>query len=438
MGCNPHTLGGDILKPLHLPDISQFAASSSKKNPLLQGSMQARNVYQLGKYLKQVLELNPDNFRIFCPDELESNQLDAIFEATQRDYQWPIGPFDSHISRIDGKVIEVLSEHMCQGWLQGYLLTGRHGIFPSYESFLGIVATMIGQFGKFLKFSRETAWRKPFASLNYLETSTLWRQEHNGFSHQNPGLINTLLNMKANIVRIYLPPDANTLISTFDHCLQSKGYVNLVVANKNEMPQWLNMEEAINHCRAGGSVWKWASIDEGVNPDVVLAGIGDMTHLEVMAAAYILRKELPELKVRVVNITDLLILEKETIHPHGLDDEMFEALFTADRPVIINFHGYPSAVKQLLFGRLVSKRFMINGYQEEGTTTTPFDMLVRNKVSRFHLIMQAIRLAVPFNPTVAAKANELVSHYEYVLIKHKEYIKENGKDLPEITEWKWD
>ncbi len=437
MGCNPHTLGGNIVKPLALPDIAQFAVSPTKKGAPLHGGAKVKNVYQLGLYLKEVVARNPYNFRVFSPDELESNQLGAILEATHKNYQWPIGPYDSHIAK-EGRVIEVLSEHLCQGWLQGYLLTGRHGLFPSYESFLGVAATMIGQFGKYLKFARETAWRKPFASLNYLETSTLWRQEHNGFSHQNPGLINTLLNMKANIVRIYLPPDANCLISTVDHCLQSKGYVNLVIANKNEMPQWLTMEEAIAHCRAGASVWKWASVDEGVNPDVVLAGIGDMPHLEVMAAAYILRKELPELKVRVVNITDLLILEKETIHPHGLDDEMFEALFTNDRPVIINFHGYPSAVKQLLFGRGVKDRFFINGYIEEGTTTTPFDMMVRNKTSRFHLIMQAIRHAVPFNPAVAAKANELVSHYEYVLVQHKEYIEKNGKDLPEIDEWKWD
>lgn len=316
-------------------------------------------------------------------------------------------------------------------------MTGRHGIFPSYEAFLNISATMALQFAKFLKFCRETSWRLPFASLNYLETSTSWRQEHNGFSHQNPGLINTLLNMKANIVRIYLPPDANCLISTFDHCLQSRGYINLVIANKNELPQWLSMDEAIAHCRAGGSVWKWASTEEGVNPDVVLVGIGDIPHLEVMAAAQILRQELPELRIRVVNVTDLLILEKETIHPHGLDDEMFDALFTTDRPVLVNFHGYPSAVKQLLYSRRVNHRFYIKGYQEEGTTTTPFDMLIRNQTSRFHLIMQAIRLSAPHNPFVAAKAAELVSHYEYVLASCKEFIKKNGEDPKELSNWQW-
>lgn len=433
MGVNPHTFGGDRRIDLTLPSIHDHAISPAEER----GMHIAKNTYQLGKYLKDVIANNRHNFRIFSPDELESNQLGEVFEVTSRDYQWPIKPFDSHISNLDGQVLEILSEHTCQGWLQGYLMTGRHGMFPSYEAFLSIAATMMLQFAKFLKFSRETSWRTPFSSLNYLETSTLWRQEHNGFSHQSPGFINILLNNKANITRVYLPPDANCLISTFDHCLESRGYVNLVVASKHEMPQWLSMEEAIAHCRAGGSVWRWASTDDGVDPDIVLVGIGDVPHLEVMAAAHILRKELPELRVRVVNVTDLLILEKETQHPHGLDDEMFEALFTDDAPVIVNFHGYPSAVKQLLYSRGVGKRFHIHGYQEEGTTTTPFDMNVRNKTSRFHLIMQAIRLAAPHNHTVAAKANELVSHYEYVLQEHRTYILEHGQDPEEISEWQW-
>lgn len=432
MGCNPHTFGGSHLQSLKLPEIKDFALKSTQR-----GSHFEKNTHCLGIYLKEVIVQNPQTFRIFSPDELESNQLTEVFDATHRDYQWPVHPFDSHISTMDGRIIEVLSEHNCQGWLQGYLMTGRHGMFPSYEAFLGIASSMMLQFAKFLKFCREVPWRTPFASLNYLETSTLWRQEHNGFSHQNPGLINTLLNMKANIVRIYLPPDANCLISTFDHCLQSRGYINLVIANKNEMPQWLSMDEAIQHCRAGGSVWKWASIDEGVNPDIVLVGIGDAPHLEVMAAAHILRQELPELRVRVVNVTDLLILERETLHPHGLDDQMFEALFTAEAPVIINFHGYVSAVKQLLYSRGKNERFHLNGYVEEGTTTTAFDMNVRNKTDRFHLIMQAIRLASHTNPKVAAQANDRVSHYEYVLQSHREYIQANGKDPDEISDWKW-
>ncbi len=440
MGCNPHTFGGDIRVDLNLPDIHDFAVFPSEKisfESSRRGTQLAKNTYQLGHYLKEVIARNPNNFRIFSPDELESNQLAEVFEATHRDFQWPIKPFDSHISRSGGRVLEILSEHTCQGWLQGYLMTGRHGMFPSYEAFLGIAATMMQQFAKFLKFCRETNWRTPFSSLNYLETSTLWRQEHNGFSHQSPGFINILLNNKANITRIYLPPDANCLISTFDHCLESRGYVNLVVASKHEMPQWLSMDEAIAHCRAGGSVWRFASTDEGVNPDVVLVGIGDVPHLEVMAAAQILRQELPELRIRVVNVTDLLILEKDSDHPHGLDDDMFEALFTSDRPVIVNFHGYPSAVKQLIFNRKRVDRFRIHGYREEGTTTTPFDMNVRNRTSRFHLIMQAIRLAAPNNPSVAAKASELVSHYEYILQAHREYIQKNGEDPKEITDWEW-
>lgn len=440
MGCNPHTNGGNILKPLILPDIHDFALFPSQKityEATHRGSHFDKNTYQLGLYLKEVIALNPHSFRIFSPDELESNQLGEVFETTHRDYQWPTHPFDSHISSSGGRVLEILSEHTCQGWLQGYLMTGRFGMFPSYEAFLSIAATMMLQFAKFLKFSRETSWRPPFASLNYLETSTLWRQEHNGFSHQSPGFINILLNNKADITRIYFPPDANCLISTFNHCLKSRGYVNLVVASKHEMPQWLSMDEAIAHCRSGGSVWQWASTENGVNPDVVLVGIGDVPHLEVMAAAHILRQDLPELRIRVVNVTDLLILEKETAHPHGLDDQMFKALFTEDVPVIVNFHGYPSAVKQLLYGRGCAHRFSIHGYLEEGTTTTPFDMNVRNKTSRFHLIMQAIRLAAPKNKVVGAKANALVSHYEYVLQQHRDYIQENGKDPKEISEWIW-
>jgi len=296
---------------------------------------------------------------------------------------------------------------------------------------------MMDQYSKFLKMSQEIPWRLPVASLNYLETSTLWRQEHNGFSHQSPGLINDILNRKAQVSRVYLPPDANCLISTVDHCLRSKDYVNLIIANKPPMPQWLSMEDAIAHCRAGASVWQWASTDDGVDPDVVLVGIGDAPTLEVMAAAHILRNELPELRVRVVNVTDLFILEKNTDHPHGLDDEMFEALFTQDSPVIVNFHGYPSAVKQLLFGRQHTRRFHIHGYQEEGTTTTPFDMSVRNDTSRYHIIKQTIRLASARNPRVAVRASERVHHYEYVLVAFRRFIQENGVDPEEITNWQW-
>ena len=391
-----------------------------------------------GTICERVCVNNPDSFRVFSPDELESNKLGEMLEVTHRDYQWPIHSYDGVISNQNGRIFEMLSEHTCQGWLQGYLMTGRHGFFPSYEAFLGIAVTMLFQFAKFLKFSREMEWRKPFASLNYLETSTLWRQEHNGFSHQSPGLINALINLKANIVRVYLPPDANCLISTFDHCLGSRGYINLVIASKQEMPQWLSMDEAVAHCRAGGSIWKWASTDEGVDPDVVLCGIGDCPHLEVMAAAHILHREFPHLRVRVVNITDLLILERDTAHPHGLKEELFESLFTADKPVIINFHGYPSVIKQLLHERRIHHRLSIHGYMEEGTTTTPFDMCVRNQTSRYHLIMEAIRFAAPHNPHVAAKALDMISHYEYVLEEHRSYIQEHGIDPPEISDWLWE
>jgi len=440
MGMNPHTFGGRINRPLDLPDIHEFAVPVRRVETTAahqQTESFFSNVKQVGQYLKAVIERNPSSFRIVCPDELESNKLDAVLEVTQRVYQWPLQPHDTAIGPENGQVLEILSEHTCQAWLQGYLMTGRHGLFPSYEAFLNIVVSMMAQFAKFLKFSQEFPWRLPFASLNYLETSHLWRQEHNGFSHQNPSFINSVLNQRADVARVYLPADANSLVWTLDHCLQSKGKVNLVVASKQVMPQWLSMPEATAHCRAGASIWRWASTDDGVNPDVVLVGIGDTPTLEVMAAAHMLRAELPELRLRVVNVTDLLVLEEESEHPHGLDAEMFNALFTPDRPVIINFHGYPSAVKQLLFGRPNPQRFQINGYWEEGNTTTPFDMLVRNRTSRYHLIMQAIRLGAAYNPRVAALANEKLHHYEYVLVDHQRYIRENGKDPDEVTSWEW-
>ncbi|MEQ9625619.1 phosphoketolase family protein [Coleofasciculus chthonoplastes] len=440
MGSNPHTLGGRIRQALDLPDIFNYAVPvehSTATDGCKRGESSVSNTYEVGKYLRDVIQQNPSNFRIFCPDELESNRLYKVLDVTHRNYQWPTGPFDGEIGPDGGRIIELLSEHTCQAFLQGYLLTGRHGLFPSYEAFLGIVTTMMDQYAKFLKYSKEFPWRPPVSSLNYLETSTLWRQEHNGFSHQNPGFINSVLDQQADYARVYLPPDANCLLSTIDHCLQSTGYVNLVIANKNPLPQWLSMEDAIAHCRAGGSVWQWASTDDGVDPDVVMVGIGDCPTLEVMAAAQILRNDLPELRVRVVNVTDLLILEQNSTHPHGLDDDMFTALFTPDKPVIINFHGYPSLIKQMLFGRQTIERFQINGYREEGTTTTPFDMQVRNGTSRYHLIMQAIRLAAQNNPRVSARANDRVRHYEYVLAAHGQYICENGEDPEEITNWQW-
>lgn len=441
MGMNPHTYGGKIVRPLDLPDIYDYEVAVHRgqtEAPSEHATTMVSDVEQTALYLREAVKRNPHTFRIVSPDELESNKLTAVLDVTKRDYQWPVPPFNDKISSHDGRVLEILSEHVCEAWLQGYLLTGRHGMFPSYEAFLNIITSMMNQFAKFLKMSEEFWWRLPISSLNFLETSTLWRQEHNGFSHQSPGFINSVLNQKARVSRVYLPPDANCLISTVDHCLRSKNYVNLVIANKQPMPQWLSMSEAIAHARAGASIWRWASIDDGIDPDVVLVGIGDTVTLEIMAAASILRHELPDLRVRVVNVTDLLVLEENTEHPHGLDQDMFEALFTRDRPVIANFHGYPSAVKQLLYGRHHTQgRFYINGYREEGTTTTPFDMNVVNGTDRYHIIMQAIRLAAPHNPRVAVRASELVHHYEYVLAAFVRYIHENGVDPKEITDWQW-
>ena len=440
MGCNPHAYGGCIRHTPVLPDIHAFQVDIShdtRNDPRKHGGTDVSSMEQLSYYLAEVIKLNEHAFRIFSPDELESNKLGRVLDVTKRDYQWPIPLHNEKLSHHDGRVIEVLSEHDCQAWLQGYLLTGRFGLFPSYEAFLNIVVSMMDQFAKFLKLSREFPWRLPVSSLNYLETSTLWRQEHNGFSHQNPGLINSVLNKKAEVARVYLPPDANCLISTVDHCLHSTNYVNLIVANKPPMPQWLSMDDAIAHCRAGASIWPWASTDDGVDPDVVLVGIGDNPTLEVMAATQIMRDELPDLRIRVVNVTDLMILERESEHPHGLDDQMFNAMFTPNRPIIINFHGYASAVKQLLFGRKNIHRFTINGYREEGTTTTPFDMNVRNGTSRYHLITQAISAGAAYNSRVAARASERVHHYEYVLAAHRQYIQVNGVDPDEITQWKW-
>jgi len=367
------------------------------------------------------------------------NYNQFFFEVTHRCFQWPTPAADTLIKQNQGgRVLEMLSEHTLQGWLQGYLLTGRHGVFPTYEAFTGIIATMMDQYSKFLKTAREVRWRHDVPSLNYIESSTLWRQEHNGFSHQNPGFINTLLNKKCDILRVYLPPDANCMVSTIDHCLRSKNYVNLIVAGKQPMAQFLTMPEALAHCRAGASVWKWASTDNGVRPDVTLVGIGTETTIEVVAAASILRKEVPQLRVRVVNVTDLMVLDQSNNHPHALKPDIFHSLFTKDKPIVINFHGYPSAVRQLLFSQNVDAgRVFINGYTEEGTTTTPFEMLVYNKCSRYHLIMQAIRYAAASNENIAPIAAELIANYEYKLREHENYIKENGDDPKEITDFKF-
>lgn len=436
LGANPHGHARGHRR-LERPAIEEHAVALPQES---RGAPVVSPIEIVGDYLAGIVARNPTTFRLFCPDELMSNRLGGVFRApTEREFEWPVegGDRAEHVADGGGRVLEILSEHTCQAWLQGYVLTGRHGLFPSYESFLPIVTSMMDQFAKFLKMSAEFPWRRPVSSLNYLETSTLWRQEHNGFSHQNPGFINSLLNKKGDIMRVYLPPDANCLLSTIDHCLGGSGHVNLVIANKTPLPTWLSMDEAVAHCRAGASVWSWASTDGGIAPDVVLVGIGDIMTLEVLAAADILRREVPGIRVRVVNVTDLLILEQESAHPHGLDDTLFEALFTADAPVLVNFHGYPSAVKQLLFGRRGLARFTINGYREEGTTTTPFDMLVRNGASRYDLVAQAIRAAAPRNPAVAVQASDHVLRHEYLLRRFREEIQRTGNDPVEIREWRW-
>lgn len=430
IGMNAHTYGGNLRKELQLPDFRRYSISVNEH-----GGTKGRDTQRLGEYLRDVVRSN-DNFRIFCPDEMSSNRLDAVFEASDRQFAWPTDARDDHVSR-SGRVLEVLSEHTCQAWLQGYLLTGRHGLFPCYEAFAPIVDSMLNQYAKFLKASAEISWRTPVSSFTYLLSSESWRQDHNGYSHQGPGFIDNLLTKKARHVRIYLPPDTNCLLSTINHCLTSMDKINLVIASKQPMPQWLAMEEADDHCIRGASIWRWASTDGGENPDVVLAAAGVYPTNEVMAAAQLLHDELPILRVRVVNVTDLLILEPESFHPHGLTEEAFNDLFTRDKPVIFNFHGYPVAVKQLLFERRSSSRFQINGYIEEGTTTTPFDLFVQNHASRYHVVMQEVQDAVKSNRAIAAQAHGIARRYEQRLAEHHDYIRAHGVDLPEITNWKW-
>ena len=433
MGMNPHSFGGRMRRPLDLPSLEVHRIDIKERGSVHLGGME-----ELGKYLREVIARNAAarNFRIVCPDELESNRLGAVFDATARQYVWPVPPVAENISR-DGRVLEVLSEHNCQGWLQGYLLTGRHGLFPCYEAFLPIVDGMMNQYAKFLKSSLEVAWREPVSSLNYILTSEAWRQDHNGYSHQGPGFINNLLTKKGHTYRIYLPPDANCLLSTVDHCLRATNYINLIIAGKQPMPQWLSMKEAIEHCRVGASVWRWASTNGGEDPEIVLAGCGDNLTLEIMAAASILREEAPGWRVRMVNVTDLQTLGIPQKYPHGLEEDRFTRIFPCGVPVIFNFHGYTAAIKQLVWERGGNERFDVNGYREEGTTTTPFDMQVRNRTSRYHIVIQAAQKMARRNPAVAARAEELVRQYEARLAAHREFICAHGIDPPEITDWQW-
>jgi xylulose-5-phosphate/fructose-6-phosphate phosphoketolase len=428
MGKNPHANGGLLLKDLALPDFTQYAIDVPKP-----GAPPIEATRVIGKYLRDVMKLNLEskNFRIVSPDETNSNRLNAVFDVTNRESMAEIIAIDDHVAQ-DGRVMEVLSEHMCEGWLEGYLLTGRHGFFNCYEAFIHIVDSMFNQHAKWLKVTRHLSWRPPIASLNYLLSSHVWRQDHNGFSHQDPGFIDHVINKKAEVVRVYLPPDANTLLSVTDHCLRSRNYVNVIVAGKNFEPSWLCMDDAIRHCTAGLGIWEFASNDQGSQPDVVMACAGDVPTLETLAAVDWLRKNIPDLKIRVVNVVDLLTLQPPSEHPHGISDKDYDALFTRDRPIIFDYHGYPWLIHRLTYRR-ANQQLHVRGYKEEGTTTTPFDMCVLNEIDRFHLAMDVID-RVPRLENISAHLRQQLRNK---LTDHTRYIRAHGEDMPEVVNWKW-
>jgi xylulose-5-phosphate/fructose-6-phosphate phosphoketolase len=405
--------------PLTLPNAHDFGVTIHGER----GTVKVSATEVVSKFLQGVIQKNTNKFRIFSPDELTSNRLEKVLEVTKRNYQWV-----QNTANQDGRVLEVLSEHLCQGWMQGYTLTGRTAMFPSYEAFLGVVTSMMAQYAKFIKVAKETGWRHPVPSINYISTSTHWRQEHNDFSHQDPIFVNNLLNMKSALARIYFPPDANCFLTTLDHILTTKNYINLIVGSKHEMPVYLSYEEAVKHTVAGVSIWKWFSTDEGRDPDVILVGIGAETTQEVVEATKILKKDAPQLRVRMINITDLMVLDMDRHHPHALSQEAFDALFTEDKDVIFNFHGYPSVLKQLLFKHHNTARFHVLGYKEEGTTTTPFKMLAMNKCSRYHVAKLALKYGAKKNAHVAPMSHTLISGYRYILKEHDKHIKIYGKD----------
>jgi xylulose-5-phosphate/fructose-6-phosphate phosphoketolase len=427
MGMNPHANGGRLLRSLDLPDFRDYAIPVERP-----GDVEAESTRVLGQFLRDVMSRNASNFRLMGPDETSSNRLDAVFEVTDRVSTAEILESDENVAP-DGRVMEVLSEHMCEGWLEGYLLTGRHGLFSCYEAFIHIIDSMFNQHAKWLKVTRGIPWRKPIASLNYLLSSHVWRQDHNGFSHQDPGFIDHVANKKAEVVRVYLPPDANTLLSVADHCFRSRNYVNVIVAGKQPELQWLDMDSAVRHSEAGIGIWEWASSDSGRNPDLVLACAGDVPTLEVLAARKLLTEWLPDLRVRVVNVVDLMRLQPESEHPHGLPDDDFDRLFTKDRPVVFAYHGYPSLVHRLTYRRRNHPNIHVRGYKEEGTTTTPFDMVVRNNMDRFQLAIDSLK-RLPEWETRSAAA---VEAFRAKLASHAAYVVEHGEDLPEIQNWRW-
>ncbi|MEA2829058.1 MAG: xylulose-5-phosphate/fructose-6-phosphate phosphoketolase [Actinomycetota bacterium] len=435
MGANPHANGGLLLRDLNLPDFRDYA-----REVKVPGATASEPTRVLGSFLRDVMAGNAAaaNFRVFGPDETESNRLGALYEVTAKAWNAEVLPVDVNLA-VDGRVMEILSEHTCQGWLEGYLLTGRHGLFSCYEAFVHIVDSMFNQHAKWLKTTRTIEWRRPIASLNYLLTSHVWRQDHNGLSHQDPGFIDHVVNKKADVIRVYLPPDTNTLLSVADHCLRSRNYVNVVVAAKNLMPDWLGMDDAVLHCTRGLGIWDWASSDDAItgegggDPDVVLACAGDVPTLEIMAATDLLRRHLPDLRVRVVNVVDLMRLQPADQHPHGLSDRDFDTLFTTDKPVIFAYHGYPWLIHRLVYRRTNHRNIHVRGYKEEGTTTTPFDMVVMNDMDRFHLVMDVIDRV----PGLGQRAAHLHQHMLDQRAEHRAYIREFGEDLPAVRDWVW-